>query len=81
MSDPVQTLEQVIEGYDLEIETQNHSWKLTPVNEARSWFQQGLVESSLCPDPPGGSEHTWKKDACRLNVLRTAQTSPIRLIP
>ena len=38
MSDPVQTLEQIIEEwYDLEVETQNHSWKLTPVNEARSW--------------------------------------------
>ena len=30
--------EQIIEEwYDLEVETQNHSWKLTPVNEARSW--------------------------------------------
>ena len=38
MSDPVQTLEQIIEEwYDLEVETQYHSWKLTPVNEARSW--------------------------------------------
>ena len=38
MSDPVQTLEQIIEEwYDLEVETQNHSWKLTLVNEARSW--------------------------------------------
>ena len=38
MSDPVQTLKQIIEEwYDVEVETQNHSWKLTPVNEARSW--------------------------------------------
>jgi len=37
MSDPVQTLEQIIEEWwDLEVETQHHSWKLTPVNEARS---------------------------------------------
>ena len=38
MSDPVQTLEQIIEEWwDLEVETQNHSWKLTSVNGARSW--------------------------------------------
>ena len=38
MSDPVQTLEQMIEAWwDLEVETQNHSWKLTAVNGARSW--------------------------------------------
>ena len=38
MSDPVQTLEQIIEEWwDLEVETQNHSWKLTAVNGARSW--------------------------------------------
>ena len=38
MSDPVQTLEQIIEAWwDLEVETQNHSWKLTAVNGARSW--------------------------------------------
>ena len=37
MSDSVQTLEQIIEEwYDLEVETQNHSWKQTLVNEARS---------------------------------------------
>ena len=57
MSDPVQTLEQIIEEwYDLEVETQNHSWKLTPVNEARSWSPNrdlGVLKSSLCPDPPG----------------------------
>ena len=38
MRDPVQTLEQIIEAWwDLEVETQNHSWKLTAVNGARSW--------------------------------------------
>ena len=38
MSDPVQTLEQIIEAWwDLEVEAQNHSWKLTAVNGARSW--------------------------------------------
>ena len=38
MSDPVQTLEQIIEAWwDLEVETQDHSWKLTAVNGARSW--------------------------------------------
>ena len=38
LSDPVQILEQIIEEwYDLEVEAQNHSWKLTLVNEARSW--------------------------------------------
>ena len=42
MSDPVQTLEQIIEEwYDLEVEAQNHSWKLTPVNEARSCLPTG----------------------------------------
>ena len=38
MSDPIQTLEQIIEEWwDLEVETQHHSWKLTAVNGARSW--------------------------------------------
>ena len=38
MSDPVQTLEQIIEAWwDLVVEAQNHSWKLTAVNGARSW--------------------------------------------
>ena len=38
MGDLVQTLEQIIEAWwDLEVETQNHSWKLTAVNGARSW--------------------------------------------
>ena len=38
MSDPIQTLEQIIEAWwDLEVETENHSWKLTAVNGARSW--------------------------------------------
>ena len=38
MSDPRQTLEQIIEEWwDLEVEEQNHSWKLTAVNRARSW--------------------------------------------
>ena len=38
MSDPIQTLEQIIEAWwDLEVETQNHSWKLTAVNGALSW--------------------------------------------
>ena len=38
MSDPHQTLEQIIEEWwDLEVEEQHHSWKLTAVNRARSW--------------------------------------------
>ena len=38
LSDPLQTLEQIIEAWwDLEVEEQNHSWKLTAVNRARSW--------------------------------------------
>ena len=38
MSDPRQTLEQIIEEWwDLEVEEQNHSWKLTAVNRTRSW--------------------------------------------
>ena len=50
MSDPLQTLEQIIEEWwDLEIEEQDHSWMLTAVNRAR------LVASCLCSDPQGGS--------------------------
>ena len=38
MSDPLQTLEQIIEAWwDLEVEEQNHSWTLTAVNRARTW--------------------------------------------
>ena len=38
MSDPIQTLEQIIEAWwDLEIEEQDHSWMLTAVNRARTW--------------------------------------------
>ena len=38
MSDPLQTLEQIIEEWwDLEVEEQNHSWTLTAVNRARTW--------------------------------------------
>ena len=38
MSDPLQMLEQIIEAWwDLEVEEQNHSWKLTAVNRAHTW--------------------------------------------
>ena len=38
ITDPLQTLEQIIEEWwDLEVEEQNHSWKLTAVNRARTW--------------------------------------------
>ena len=38
MLDPNETLEQIIEAWwDLEVEEQDHSWKLTAVNRARTW--------------------------------------------
>ena len=38
LSDPHQTLEQIIEAWwDLEVEEQDHSWKLIAVNRARTW--------------------------------------------
>ena len=38
VSDPVQTLEQIIEEWwDLEVDLRNPSWRLTAVNGARSW--------------------------------------------
>jgi len=37
-SDPTETLSEIIEAWwDLEFEEQGHSWKLTMVNQARSW--------------------------------------------
>ena len=54
---PVQTLEQIIEAWwDLEVEMQNHSWKLTAVNGVRSWSpNKDLLNPVYCPDPQGGS--------------------------
>ena len=53
MSDPLQTLEQIIEeSWDLEVEEQNHSWTLTAVNRAGTWSpNKDLLHPSLCPDP------------------------------
>ena len=56
MSDPLQTLEQIIEEWwDLEIEEQDHSWTHCCESSPHVVSQQRLVASCLCSDPQGGS--------------------------
>jgi len=59
ISDPLQTLEQIIEEWwDLEVEEPNHSWTLTAVNRARTWSpNKELLHPVYVPNPQRGSLH------------------------
>ena len=46
MSDPFQTLERIIDEWsDLEIEEENQSWRLSPVNAACTWSTTDVLSS------------------------------------
>ena len=65
MSDPVQTLEQIIEAWWDLVETENHSWKLTAVNGARSWSpNKDLLNPVYVLTRKGDPFHLQRPHAC-----------------